>query len=187
MSNQILREVASMLSPLARRVNNMVARGVVLASKASGKLQTLQIGLLASEAKDDVEHFEPYGFTSRPKPGAEHVTVFLDGDRSHGITLVVADRRYRLTGLAEGEAALHDDQGQKVHITRDGIVIKTAKKIRIDGANIELHASQSYSWDVNGFGERWTYVSGSTWQHRTWQTGATVTSVTGNIKPPEGP
>jgi len=182
-----MRDIAAALGPLARRINNMIARGVVRASNAAGSMQNLQLGLLAGEDKDDVEHFEAYGFTSRPKPGAEHVSVFLDGDRSHGITIVVADRRYRLKGLAEGEAALYDDQGQKVHLTRDGIVIKTAKKCRIDAANIELHASQSYSWDVNGFGERWTHVSGSTWQHRTWQTGATVTTVSGNIKPPEGP
>jgi len=182
-----MREIAAALGPLARRINNMITRGEVRASAASASMQTLQVGLLAGETKDEVEHFEAYGFTSRPKSGAEHVTVFLDGDRSHGITIVVADRRYRLKGLAEGEVALYDDQGQKVHITRDGIVIKTAKKCRIDAANIELHASQSYSWDVNGFGERWTYMSGTTWQHKTWQTGATVTTVATAINPPEGP
>ena len=60
-------------------------------------------------------------------------------------------------------------------------------KVRIDAADIELHASHSYSWDVHGFGERWTWVSGTTWQHKTWQTGATVTSSTLSINPPEGP
>lgn len=39
---------------------------------------------------------------------------------------MVADRRYRLQGLAAGEVALYDDLGQKVHLTRGGIVIDGA-------------------------------------------------------------
>jgi len=180
-------DLGKLLAPLARRVGNLLARGSVTASNAARKMQTLQVGLLAGEKKDDVEHFEPYGYTARPKSGAEVLAAFFDGDRSHGVVFVVADRRYRLTALAEGEVALHDDQGQKVHITRTGIVIQSAQKVRIDAADIELHASHSYSWDVHGFGERWTWVSGTTWQHKTWQTGATVTSSTLSINPPEGP
>ena len=89
-------------------------------------MQTLQIKLLADEAKDDIEHVEPYGLTACPHPGAEHVTLFFGGDRSHGVVIVVADRRYRLQGLAAGEVALYDDLGQKVHLTRGGIVIDGA-------------------------------------------------------------
>lgn len=111
---------------LALRIGNMFARGRVRSVNAAGKLQVLQIDLLAGETKDRVEHLEPYGFTSHPKVGAETATAFLDGDRSHGVVLVVADRRYRLTGLLAGEMAIHDDLGQKVHLTRTGIVISGA-------------------------------------------------------------
>lgn len=172
---------------LFRRIGNMISRGVVGVVDSARKMQTLQLRLLAGERKDGVEHFEPYGFTSSPKPGAEHVTVFLDGDRSHGITIVVADRRYRLQGLEAGEVALHDDQGQKVHLTRNGIEIVTAKDLRVVAKNIKLHATESYSWDVAGFGESYKHTGGSNWEHKTWQTGATVTSVTQSINPPEGP
>lgn len=182
-----MSEFGKMIAPYARRLSNMLARGTVAAVNAASKMQGLQLRILAGEVKDNVEHFEPYGFTSNPNGGAEAVAVFLDGDRSHGIVVCVADRRYRLTGLKTGEVALHDDQGQKVHLTRDGIVIQTAKKCRIDALDIELHASHSYSWDVNGFGERWTYLSGTTWEHKTWQQGATVTNITQSIHPPEGP
>ncbi len=37
--------------------------------------------------------------------------------------VVVADRRFRLKGLARGEVALYDDQGQSVTLTRAGIVV----------------------------------------------------------------
>jgi phage baseplate assembly protein V len=70
----------------------------VLASSAS-KLQSLQMRLTAGEVNDDMEHFEPYGFTSNPLAGAEGVVTFLGGDRSHAIALVIADRRYRLQSL----------------------------------------------------------------------------------------
>jgi phage baseplate assembly protein V len=121
------RDFDKLSSPMKRRLQNMIARGVVKLSNAAKKMQAVQLALLAGETSEDtLEHFEPYGFTSRPLPGAEAVTVFIDGDRSHGLCLVVADRRYRMTGLEEGELALKDDLGQSVHFTRDGIVVKGA-------------------------------------------------------------
>lgn len=125
-----MSDLGKMLAPIARRLGNMLARGSVAAANGAGKMRTLQIRMMSDETKDNVEHFEPYGFTSEPIQGAEHVTAFFDGDRSHGVTLVVADRRYRLQGLKAGEMAIFDDQGQKVYLTRTGIVI--------DGANLPL-------------------------------------------------
>lgn len=125
-----MSDFGKMMAPLARRLGNMLARGSVSAANGSHKMRTLQLRMMAGETKDDVEHFEPYGYTAEPHPGAEHISAFFDGDRSHGVTLIVADRRYRLTGLKAGEVALHDDLGQKVFLTRDGIVI--------DGANLPI-------------------------------------------------
>jgi len=113
------------IRPLAMKVANMLARGKLTAVDPSTKMQTLQLGLLDGESKDRMEHFEPYGFTSHPNPGtAEAIGAFLDGDRSHGVVLVVADRKFRMKGFERGEVAIHDDQGQSVHLTRDGIVVK---------------------------------------------------------------
>lgn len=182
-----MSDFGKLMAPLRRSLGNMIARGVVTSVNAATKMQTLQIRLMADESKSDVEHFEPYGFTSHPKSGAEQVALFPDGDRSHGVVIVVADRRYRLQGLQAGEMAIHDDQGQKVHLTRDGIVIYTPKKCRIDAEDIELHAAKSYSWDVHGYGQRVTWLSGTSWEIKTWQQGATISSVTLPINPPEGP
>lgn len=111
------------MNRLAGRIANMIVRGVVRAVNATGRGQILQVALLAGEAKDRVEHMEPYGYTSHPKLGAEAVALFLDGDRSHGVVIMASDRRYRLKALAAGEVAIYDDQGQKVHLTRAGIVV----------------------------------------------------------------
>lgn len=139
------RDVGKMIGPLGRRLQNLLARGTVAMSNAARKMQTLQVKLLAGETLDALEHFEPYGFTSHPKPGAEVAALFVDGDRSHGIVLVVADRRYRLTSLVPGEVAIFDDQGQKVHITRSGIVVqaptvtvKASAKVRIETPLLEV-------------------------------------------------
>lgn len=172
-----MNDFGKMMAPYARRISNMLARGTLAAVNAASKMQGLQLRLLAGEVKDSVEHFEPYGFTSNPKCGAEAVAVFLDGDRSHGIAIVVADRRYRLTGLQTGEVALHDDQGQKVHLTRAGIVIdggglpltiqnaptvtmKAATKVRMETALLEVTGDIKDKCDSGGktmAGMRTTY------------------------------
>lgn len=100
-----------------------IARGTVALVNAAKKLQQLQARLLDGEVKDHVEHMEPYGFSAHPQSGSEVVVVFVDGDRSHGLAIVAADRRYRLTNLAAGEVAIYDDLGHSVVLRRTGIAI----------------------------------------------------------------
>lgn len=87
------------LRGIERAVNNMLARIVMTGLDTAKKCQMMQIEVMPGEPKGDVEHLESYGFTSAPLPGAEGFAVFPDGDRSHGVVLVVADRRYRIKGL----------------------------------------------------------------------------------------
>lgn len=123
------RGFSRLLAPYARRLGNMLARGVVSAVNAAKKMQSLQVRLLAGEVKDVVEHFEPYGFTAHPHAGAEAFAAFLDGDRSHGIVLVVADRRYRIKGLAAGEVAIYTDED--VPAGEHRIVMKRGQEIHL--------------------------------------------------------
>lgn len=112
-----------------------LARGVVVLANSARKLQSLQLRITAGEAKDDMEHFEPYGITSCPLEGAEALAAFI-GDRSHGVVLVVSDRRYRLQALAPGEVALYTDEGDVVHLKRGRVIeVKTGTlKISADTA-----------------------------------------------------
>ena len=134
------RLIGKMLSPLRRQLSNLMARGTLTLANSALKMQGVQLKLLADEMKDDIEHFEPYGFTACPHAGAEAVALFLDGDRSHGIVIAVADRRYRLQGLAAGEVALYDDQGQSfilkrgkvAEINTETLVINASKKIQMN-------------------------------------------------------
>lgn len=162
-------------------------RGVITLVKAAGAVQLVQMDALAGEQLQDNELFQHYGFTSNPLPGTMAIVLPIGGRTAHGIIVATEHGTYRLKNLAPGEVALHDDLGQKVHLTRTGIVIHTTQKCRVEAADIECHASHSYSWDVNGFGERWTWTGGTAWEHKTWQTGAAVTNVPLPINPPEGP
>lgn len=120
--------IQKMLAPLQRRVALMVSRAVIMMVNDTLKMQGVQVNLMADVTRDGVERFQEYGFTSNPHPGAEAVVVSVGGNQDHGIVIAVDDRRFRLTGLAEGEVALYDDLGQKVHLTRGGIVVDGAGK-----------------------------------------------------------
>lgn len=183
----MIEQIQKLMAPLHRRIMLSIGRCVLNAVYDGNPVQLVQMSMLSDEVRDKVERMAEYGFTSVPLPGAQGVAVFVGGDRGHGVVIATGDARYRLVGLEGGEVALYDDQGQVVHLQRDGILVKTAKKLRLESQDMEMHASKSWSWDVNGFGERWTWLTGTTWQHKTWQTGATVTPVTGPIHPPEGP
>ncbi len=108
------------------RLQTLLTRGAVVLADAGRKLQELQLRLMAGEPKGGIEHLEGYGLTAHPLPGAEALAAFFGGDRSHGVVLVVADRRYRIAGLEAGEVCLYDDIGHRIHLTRSGIVIDGA-------------------------------------------------------------
>lgn len=108
---------------LQRQVLNLICRAVVKSVNASKKCQVVDLELIAGEPTGNIEHLEPYGFTSKARSGSEALVLFPDGDRSHGVVVAVSDRRYRMRGLKDGEVALYDDQGQSVTLTRRGIVV----------------------------------------------------------------
>lgn len=75
---------------------------------------------------------EPYGLSYRPKPGAQAYVIFPGGDRALGLALVIGDKQYQME-LAEGEVALHDDEGNFVKLGRGGAVtVKASASITLD-------------------------------------------------------
>lgn len=138
MANGMMRAVQKMIEPLRRRLSNVIARAVISLVNDSLKLQSLQLRVLADETIDNVERFQEYGFTSVPFAGAECIVLSVGGHRSHSVVVATDDRRYRLFGLAEGEMAIHDDQGQKVHLKRAGIFIDTTLNVTVQAGGTVL-------------------------------------------------
>ncbi len=117
-----LDQLRHLLRPVATRMANAIVRGVVQLVDDSVKQQLIQIGALAGETIDATEHFQPYGLSSVPLPGAETVTIFPNGDRGHPLTVAVSDRRYRPTGGVAGEVTLHNHVSARLILKADGTV-----------------------------------------------------------------
>lgn len=109
-------------------------------------------------------------------------------DLSDGIAIVGLRSLPRaLPAISTTAAQLRSDDGQTL------IELEPATgKVRIQATDVEVHARHSYSWDVNGFGERVTYLGANTWNRHKWQTPRitppdTVTETNSDIHPPEIP
>lgn len=145
-----------MLAPIKRRVQLILSRGVGHLVNPNAQMQELQIELLSGEVLDGVEHFEPYGYTSNPKPGYEPIAASLAGKRSHTVCIVAADRRYRLKGLAEGEVALYTDEGDTVvlkrgrvvEITTQTLLVKASTKVRFETPLVETTGQVKADGDI---------------------------------------
>lgn len=110
-------------------------RGTFAKADDKQKMQTVQYTGLFGEKIKDMEHFHQYGFTSVPndpekkgKEAAELLVSNIMGSRDHPVVTSVADRRYRPQEFEKGEVALHDQQHQRLHLTKDGIDAATPKK-----------------------------------------------------------
>lgn len=125
------------------RLKNMITRGVVSLVDPARMMQALQLRLTAGEIKDAMEHFEPYGYTSHPLPGAEGLAMFLGGDRSHGVVVCVADRRYRLVSLQAGEVALYDDLGNLIVLGRESIRVVAVQHLEATAPTAVFNCSTS--------------------------------------------
>lgn len=121
------RTAKRVLGPVWRRLRLLLSRGVLKLIEDGGGLQSVQVTLLGDKPAW-AERFQNYGTTSHPLPGAEAAVAAVGGARAHLVALAVDDRRYRIASLQPGEVTLYDDQGQRVHLTRDGIVIDGAGK-----------------------------------------------------------
>lgn len=142
-----LEILLKLLRPLKVLISNMVSRGVVSRVDDAKKMQLVQVGLLADETRDDVERVQNYGFTSVPLEGAETVVLFVGGRRDHGLAVAVDDRRYRLTGLADGEVAVYDQTGSKIVLKANGDVeivpssgfVIVTGDVQADGVSLKAH------------------------------------------------
>ena len=114
------------LAPLKRKIFLIIGRAIVTAIENSGTTQRITLNLLAGETLSDVERFQEYGFETYPFSDSQALTVFLDGNRAHGIVLCIHDRRYKPDYLAEGEVVFYTDEDKggkhRVHFKRGRMI-----------------------------------------------------------------
>lgn len=191
----MVRAVTRLMQPLQRRVLLMVGRAVIEAVNDQPGVQLVNHTALNGEVKDGDERFQEYGFTSKPFPGAEDIFICVGGNRDHAIVIACEDKRYRLKGMADGEVALYDDQGQKVHLKRNGIAVespvnillKTDGILRLDADGIEIHGRSYVQTDVAGKGQRETNTGGANFFTDSYTTGATTDGAEHGLDQPHIP
>ena len=141
------------LGTILQRIHAMVTRAMVRRVRDTTLLQELQLEVRRGQLVDGAEVFGRYGFTSVPHVGAEAIAVALGGNRAHTIVLAVENRQHRMKGLAEGETAVYDDQGQAVHLKRGNIVqVVTSGTIELKagGNTITVDAAGGITLDCPG-------------------------------------
>ncbi len=134
------------------RISMMIGRAVLSLVDDTGDVQLVQIKMLDGEVSDQVEHRQPYGFTSNTKPSGttEGLLLAVGGQRGAGVVILLGDPASRLTGLQPGEVAMHDDQAQKIVIMRDRILITTTKDIDVDCKDLTLTATGDVTATISG-------------------------------------
>lgn len=154
MASDLLDTLQRFVAPLARRVANMVSRATVQKTDDAPGVQELQLNLLDSELRDEIERVQEYGFSSVPLEGAEAVVVFVGGRRDHGLAIATDDRRYRIGNLESGEVAVYNNTGAKVVIKASGdieVTPKSGQKLKIL-SDVEVTGTLTASTDVVGGG-----------------------------------
>lgn len=139
-SDVSIRVINRLLGPLTRGLRGMVLRGVITLVNDAAALQRVQLqmrgmpqpdGSVGAERADNLEVIGHYGITSVPHTGAEAIMLSINGVKAHGVIIAVDDRRYRLTGLQEGEVALYDDLGNVVKLGRQELSVTGVQKVHV--------------------------------------------------------
>lgn len=107
------------MADIIRVLQNLVGRGVVKAAR-NEKAQAVDIETI--DGLVTAEYLEPFGFTGRPKPGAEAVILQI-GATSHPICISTPDRKYRITTLQDGDVAIYDANNNSIILGSSGITI----------------------------------------------------------------
>jgi phage baseplate assembly protein V len=141
------------IARLAGRVRLSIGRVVLGLVNDAAKLQAVQVTLRADEVRANAEHFQHYGFTSVPLPGAEGIGLAVGGSTDHVVVINVDDRRYRKTGLLPGETCLYTKWGDYILIREGEILVKHATKVVIDAPLVEMTGELHVVGDVIGAGK----------------------------------
>ena len=117
----------------------MTIRGTVALTDASGKVQKIQAEGYKGDVRDDVEVFEQYGLTSRPRDGTDTdgpECLLIDLGQTTDLTAAVAvgDRRYRPTDLDKGAVVIYDHLGNEIRL--GGSAIEITGDINHDGTQV---------------------------------------------------
>lgn len=125
----------------AHAYRGIVARAAVRSTNDKGGSQTATVEVHRHVERSDVEIVQPFGFASRGPAGSEMVVLAVGGDQGDLVGLPTSAPGNRLGGLEEGEAAMHNLKGDRVHAKKDGSIESTSRKrvkSKVKDATVEV-------------------------------------------------
>lgn len=114
-----MRALLKTLAPLRRGIAQLLRVGRLIRVNDAKTIQMVQLETLSGEVIE-VPRIQDYGLTSVPLQEAKGVVAAIGGKTNGYVVIKMDDHRYRLVNLEPGEVALYDDQGQFIHLKRDG-------------------------------------------------------------------
>jgi phage gp45-like len=111
---------------IAHQLRGLVTRGIVRSTNDTGGSQTASITTHRHVDRTDVEILQQFGVASRPPKGGAMVVLAVGGDQGDLVGLPIAAPGSRLGNLEEGESALHNAKGDRVHVKADGSIEATS-------------------------------------------------------------
>lgn len=130
------------LLALKRKIQNLIARGVVNLVDDSYKRQRLQIQVISGETFDDVERWQNYGHTSVPPKGSEHLMLALGGSRSDLVVICSEDKEARLKDLKPLDSALYHLEGHFLKVTENGVIEAIGEELYIRVKRVNIIAEE---------------------------------------------
>ena len=117
-------EIGRYLARIGARVQTVVARGVVKRVDDSKKVQRVQVDILDGETEDDVEHFQPWGFsfTPDPTPSTEAMLLAVGAERSHTVAVCVQDGSKRPKSAAPSTGGIYRNSKWVVFVDASSVV-----------------------------------------------------------------
>lgn len=187
------------LRRLGNRVANLLFRGPVMRVANGQSAQLVAVSGRHNRDTAPIEHLLPFGLDFYPLPpgadGKGPETVVLQMSPGHAVALPAMDRRHRSKSgvTSPGDVAVFNAAGARVlmkangdmEITAPGKVTATAGDLfRIDAREVQIHADDKLSLDVNGFGENWIHAGGE-YRIDEYKTGNVVPGSSNAISPPD--
>lgn len=156
-----------MIRPITNKIKLLFSLAEVIVANNLGTIQKLTMTGLADETLTEVPFYQNYGFESSPLPGGEALVLFQNGNRDHGMVILVYDGVSRPI-LLPGEVSMYDALGQSITISATGVDIQdlsfnkistsplgitientTGNQIIIDSTGVTFITGDGFLWNPN--------------------------------------
>ncbi len=144
-----LAKMARRAAQTARNIGDTVRaafRGKITLVVSGEPIQRVQLGGLADETLQDLEHLQEYGFASNPPAGSEAVVIPLGGATSHGVIVCTQHGQYRIKNLSPGETAIFNHEGAKIVIKSGKIIEADCDVFKVNCKSYQITASDAASF-----------------------------------------